>query len=113
MKKIWLLSAMSLLLILNACDESNKETSYHIDQDQEQYPEAVELFSKQRCISCHASDLQGNMGEESDLSKVGSRLTKQQLIDVITNGRNRMPSFGEYLTEEQIDALAEWLHSKK
>jgi cytochrome c551 len=66
---------------------------------------------KQNCVSCHGVDLAGGVGPS--LQKVGARLTQQQIATTITNGRGGMPSFKDKLKPEEIDALANWLYSKK
>lgn len=78
----------------------------------EDYKEAKAIF-KQRCISCHASDLSGLVGDKSNLQKVGERLTAEQIAEVITNGRKVMPSFKSDFSNEQIAQLSEWLATMK
>lgn len=74
--------------------------------------ETVELY-RNYCITCHGSDLEGKMGDASDLRTVGARLTKEQLVRQIEDGGDLMPPQKTRLTAEQIDALAEWLSSKR
>jgi cytochrome c551 len=68
-----------------------------------------------RCLSCHGTDLKGNVGGNSNISKVGSRLTRDQIHDTIVNGKSgtSMPAFGNVLSEEEINELADWLASLK
>jgi menaquinol-cytochrome c reductase cytochrome b/c subunit len=67
-----------------------------------------------QCIGCHAADL-GGQGNAPSLARVGDRLSKEELAEVITNGRNNgaMPEFGSKLSTEEIDQLATWLSKQK
>jgi cytochrome c551 len=66
---------------------------------------------KQNCVVCHGVDLSGGVGP--NLQKVGARLTQEQIVTTITNGRNVMPAFKGKLKPEEIDALTKWLAAKK
>jgi len=74
--------------------------------------ETVELY-RDSCISCHGTDLQGRMGDESNLQQVGSRMTEDQIRAQIENGGSLMPAFSGKLKPDQIDALASWLAGHK
>jgi mono/diheme cytochrome c family protein len=66
---------------------------------------------KKSCISCHGDNLQGAMGP--NLQKVGSKLSKDQIVTIITNGKGSMPSFKGKLSDTEIVALADWLMTHK
>ncbi|MFD2673592.1 c-type cytochrome [Marinicrinis sediminis] len=106
------MAAVVLTLTLTACGNSESGSGYHVNQDKEAFPEAIELYNTQRCLSCHATDLEGNMGSKSNLSQIGSKLTKEELIQVISEGRKMMPAYADQLSAEQIEMLAEWLSTK-
>lgn len=72
---------------------------------------SAEAIYKQRCVSCHAIDLQGRAGP--NLQKVGAALTQEEIASIISDGKGGMPSFEKRLNEEQIEALAVWLASKQ
>lgn len=63
-----------------------------------------------KCTSCHGGNLEG-MGNFPALSDVGSRLSKDEIADVIENGRNAMPP--GLITGEDAEAVATWLSEKK
>ncbi len=63
------------------------------------------------CISCHAADFSGRVGEKSDLRQVGARLDKDQIANVIRNGGQAMPA--QRLTEEEIETISSWLSTLK
>ncbi len=73
---------------------------------------AVVLQNKQ-CRNCHA--LEGSGGRRGpDLSGVGVRLTRDQLIDQISNGTpggGNMPAYGKKLRPAEMNALVDFLVS--
>jgi cytochrome c551 len=75
--------------------------------------EQVQSLYKQSCLSCHGNTLEGRIGPNTNLQQVGKKLTKEQISKQIANGGNGMPSFGTKLTAEEIQALTEWLSTKK
>ncbi|MCA0754391.1 c-type cytochrome [Paenibacillus sp. N4] len=75
---------------------------------------AMDIAKQAQCVGCHAADLKGQ-GTTPSLVGVGDRLSKEELAEVITNGRNNgaMPSFKDKLSAEEIDQLATWLSKQK
>jgi|HigsolmetaAR204D_1030405.scaffolds.fasta_scaffold00025_66 cytochrome c551 len=73
-----------------------------------------EAYNK-TCVGCHAADLSGNVGAKSNLQKVGSRLNRDQIEDIIRNGKQgtNMPAMGNRLSDEEITELADWLATLK
>ncbi|MED5077054.1 cytochrome c [Geobacillus stearothermophilus] len=70
---------------------------------------AAEQIFKQNCASCHGQDLSGGVGP--NLQKVGSKYSKDQIKDIIANGRGAMPA--GIIKGEDADKVAEWLAAKK
>lgn len=70
--------------------------------------DAEKLFS-QKCSSCHAADLTGGVGP--DLTKVGAKLSKDEIEKIIVDGQNAMPA-GQ-LTGADATTVADWLAAKK
>lgn len=120
---LWIkICIMSVLLILiTACGNQNSnltnETPPPPDSapsdaiQSEDYAEAAALY-KNQCIQCHATDLSGRMGEQSNLQTVGARLSKEQIADIIKNGGQLMPAQTN-LSDDEIELLAQWLSTKK
>ncbi|ASS87089.1 cytochrome c551 [Geobacillus stearothermophilus] len=70
---------------------------------------SAEQIFKQNCASCHGQDLSGGVGP--NLQKVGSKYSKEQIKEIIANGRGAMPA--GIIKGEDADKVAEWLASKK
>ncbi|MFD0589857.1 c-type cytochrome [Paenibacillus sp. GCM10027627] len=76
-------------------------------------PKEVAALYKARCISCHGSELQGKVGANTDLTKVGSRMSAEQIAEQIRSGKGLMPAFESSLSDEEIKGLSDWLAAKK
>ncbi|THF72659.1 c-type cytochrome [Cohnella fermenti] len=76
-------------------------------------PEETVALYRANCISCHGAELQGMMGDASDLRKVGAHLTKEQIQAQIVGGGSLMPPFKDKLSEAEVESLAEWLAGQK
>ncbi|REJ15562.1 MAG: cytochrome c-551 [Paenibacillaceae bacterium] len=60
-----------------------------------------------RCMSCHGGELEGGFGPE--LRNVGERMSREEFIAVVRDGRNTMPAFRDRLTDDEIGAIIDWL----
>ena len=71
------------------------------------------MFQNKNCRNCHA--LEGIGGRRGpDLTAVGTRLTRDQLIDQISNGTpggGNMPAYGKQMSPAEMTALVEFLVS--
>jgi len=71
------------------------------------------VFQNKNCRNCHA--LEGVGGRRGpDLTHVGVRLTKPQLIDQVSNGTpggGNMPAYGKHVGPAEMEALAAFLVS--
>ncbi|MFQ5426837.1 MAG: c-type cytochrome [Gaiellales bacterium] len=68
----------------------------------------AQVFAQAGCGSCHvlaAAGASGMIGPSLD----GSGLTVAAITETVTNGRGAMPSFGDQLSEEQIQQVAEFV----
>ena len=71
------------------------------------------VFQNKDCRNCHA--LEGIGGQRGpDLTTVGTRLTRDQFIDQISNGTpggGNMPAYGKQISPAEMTALVEFLAS--
>jgi ubiquinol-cytochrome c reductase cytochrome b subunit len=71
------------------------------------------MFQNKNCRNCHA--LEGLGGQRGpDLTAVGTRLTRDQLIDQISNGTpggGNMPAYGKQVNSVEMAALVDFLVS--
>jgi len=71
---------------------------------------------KSNCVVCHGADGTGTPTGKAlkapDLhSDAVQKMTKQQIEDQVSNGKNNMPPFKSTLSKDQISALADYVHS--
>lgn len=113
-KLLYMVAALLSVLLFAGCgDKSAQPGDDALTQDAAgEHAEAVKIY-KQKCISCHGTDLKGRMGPNTNLTKVAARLSTEQIEEQIRNGGNGMGAFEGKLEEEQINALVEWLAAKK
>ncbi len=70
---------------------------------------------KTKCAACHGADGKGNtpagknMGVHDFASPEVAKETDEQLIEVVTKGRNKMPPYGTSLKEPQIKDLVAYI----
>jgi cytochrome c551 len=64
----------------------------------------------QSCTGCHGQDLKG--GRAPALDKIGSKLSKDDIKNILQNGRGGMPP-GLVSDEKELEALATYLAEKK
>jgi cytochrome c551 len=69
----------------------------------------AEKVAAQKCSTCHGENLVG--GGAPKISDVGSRYSKEEIEEIILNGKGGMP--GGIIKGEEASAVAEWLASKK
>ncbi|MEL4026077.1 cytochrome c551 [Lysinibacillus endophyticus] len=65
---------------------------------------------KSNCTTCHGGNLEG-MGSTPSLADVGSRLSEEEILNVILNGRGGMPA--NLIQGEDAEAAAAWLAQQK
>ncbi|ANY65413.1 cytochrome C551 [Paenibacillus sp. BIHB 4019] len=106
-----LLLAVLTTVLLAACGGTSQpgtKATPHMDA-----PDGTASVYKSNCISCHGTDLQGRMGTETNLQKVGARMSEADIVKQLQNGKGSMPPFKDRLTSEEIAGLAAWLAGKK
>jgi ubiquinol-cytochrome c reductase cytochrome b subunit len=71
------------------------------------------VFQYKDCRNCHALEGKGGL-RGPDLTDVGKRLTRNQLIDQVSNGTpggGLMPAYGQQMPDAEMTALADFLVS--
>jgi ubiquinol-cytochrome c reductase cytochrome b subunit len=70
------------------------------------------MFYEKACINCHM--VEGFGGKRGpDLTYIGDKLQRGDMVTRIVNGGVNMPAFGSSLKPEEIDELVTFLQSRK
>lgn len=69
-------------------------------------PPGATIFKK-NCVACHGSN--GQMGLNGAANLATSVLTKEEAIDVITNGRKMMAPYKSLLSAQEITEVADYV----
>lgn len=69
-------------------------------------PSKGEVVYNAYCSACHGSDGKLQLNEASDLTT--STLSKEEIVHVVTNGREMMTPYKAILSEEEIVAVADF-----
>jgi ubiquinol-cytochrome c reductase cytochrome b subunit len=73
--------------------------------------EGAQLFHDKGCLNCHLiEEFGGRRGP--NLSRVGDRLTHDQMVIRISNGGRNMPAFASMLKPEELERLVTFLGSR-
>jgi cytochrome c550 len=80
---------------LNGSEEKPTETAAANPED---------IYNKS-CVGCHGNQYQGAVGPA--LVGVGDRLSKEEIQEIVVNGKNAMPS--GLVPAEKAGEMAEWL----
>ncbi|MFD1020323.1 cytochrome c551 [Thalassobacillus hwangdonensis] len=119
MKKKLLAVLFGSALVLGACGGNDEGAEEPADNGGDTGTEesaggdvdaaAAEKAYKQSCASCHGADLSGGAGPS--LKDVGSKYSKDEIADIIKNGKGSMPK-GQ-ATGDDVDLIASWLATQK
>ena len=112
-KRIFITLLSAAVLLLAACGQASDKKPNAGGADIANGNAQIETLYKNNCLSCHGANLEGLVGPTTNLQKVGERLSKEQIVNQITNGNKNMMGFKGKLTDEEIDILASWLAEKK
>ncbi|MBD3918819.1 c-type cytochrome [Paenibacillus sp. PR3] len=75
---------------------------------------AMDIAKAAKCITCHSPDLNGNpKAKVPSLHGIGDVYSKEELVNIVTNGNGGMPSFKDTLSAAEIDQLTTWLAKQK
>lgn len=120
-KLLYGIICIAFLSFVTACggnnDEAEKDNAPTEDQATEEQDteeqtadagEGEDLF-QQSCAACHGGDLKS--GNAPDLDTIGSKYSKDEILDIIENGKGGMPA--GLLKGDDAAAVASWLSGKK
>ncbi|HTN14523.1 MAG TPA: cytochrome c [Sphingomonadaceae bacterium] len=71
--------------------------------------EGRQLFRETGCAQCHALVDAGSAASYAPSLDPAHHLTRELVLDRLTNGRGDMPSFTGILSDEQISTLADYI----
>lgn len=94
------------IAMVMACAENDKSTSAGST-------DAVDgaAIYKKYCVLCHGA--KGNLGLNGSKDLTASALTKEERMILIKNGKNAMTPFSGILSDEEIEAVAEYTFTLK
>jgi cytochrome c551 len=108
---------ISMVALLGACGQAGNDASGASDSSAPTLVDSagppVDALFKKNCVICHGNNLEGRAGPQTNLQKIGATWSKEQIVGQITNGGKAMPSFKSRLSESDINAIADWLVSRK
>lgn len=104
MKFITCLLSIVCCVLFFACGNNSTKTS-------EVIPIAIgtagQSLYESNCTSCHGEDGRLCVLGAKDLSV--SIMTKEQMMEIITNGKNTMTPYGNVLNKEEITSIADYV----
>ena len=112
MKKQLLAAIFGSVLMLAACGGGDDEATETNDENGGEVVETqdAEKIVQGNCTSCHGGNLDGQ-GNFPNLTDVGSRLSQEEILKVIQEGRGQMPP--NIIEGAEAEVVAEWLSNKK
>jgi mono/diheme cytochrome c family protein len=106
-----------LTLVLSGCDIERRKSDAELGLNAQQA--AGRKLYDNYCDRCHAPySSRGRQGpsmkhifKKQYLPMSGMPANDDRVTDVVKMGRNKMPAFGQELTQQQIDDLLAYLHT--
>jgi len=107
MKKLLIFLWVSAAAALLGCGGTSSAEPYGNMPEKEMLPGQITFI--QHCKLCHGAN--GDLGLSGAANLKISVLTKEEVAQVVTNGRKAMPAWGQQLTPEQINQVSEYVLS--
>jgi len=108
LKKSWIIiPIVGLFLVLIACTSSPNKTK---EQKPTSQLSAEETLFQNHCSTCHGGNLEGGYGPS--LQHAGKTYSKEQILQILKNGKGSMPS-QSFIPQADQEKLATWLSNKK
>jgi len=112
-KIIGVIMIVMLAFAMVACSSKSKDTSDKTNNKTTTTAnagDAQKLFDA-KCSQCHGKDLAGNVGP--NLQKIGSKYSKDEILNIIKNGKNNGAMPAGLYSGKDADTIATWLSNKK
>jgi mono/diheme cytochrome c family protein len=114
---VYLVTVTTFLLTLSACDIQRRKSDAELGLNAQQA--AGRRIYDNYCDRCHAPySSRGRQGpsmknvlKKQYLPMSGMPANDDRVTDVIKMGRNKMPAYGQVLTQQQIADLLAYLHT--
>ncbi|MBU0905946.1 MAG: cytochrome c [Firmicutes bacterium] len=99
-------------LMLAACGGGDEEATPTNEENGGEVTQShdAEKIVQAKCSTCHGGNLEGQ-GNFPALNNVGSRLSEEEILNVIQNGQGGMPA--NIIEGAEAEVVAEWLSKKK
>ena len=110
MRQIFILAIVGLFIVACSGPENNAKKVSNKKPMAKKKIDGGKVY-KQYCVTCHG--VSGDMGASGAFNLVTSKLSVEEKISVITNGRNTMTPFKGLLSEAKIKAVAEYTETLK
>ena len=104
-----LILILGSLLVMVGCSDKSGDSGGSADSGGSSGGEGAALYSS-NCASCHGADGEGGVGPSLVDNVPGS--SESELTEVVTDGTGLMPPFGSSLSEEEIEAVVQFLLSE-
>ena len=100
------------VLMLAACGGGDEEATPTNEENGGEVTQShdAEKIVQAKCSTCHGGNLEGQ-GNFPALNDVGSRLSEEEILNVIQNGQGGMPA--NIIEGAEAEVVAEWLSKKK
>jgi len=96
-------STSTIILIFSACSQNNSQNTD--DTEMSELAIEGEKIIKTSCISCHGSDLKGDMGP----SLYNLEMTDEEMMDILIKGAGAMPPATANGKEKEVIAYLKTL----
>jgi len=101
---------MAILFVLSCGEPEKKETKKATVPKAAKKPEGYATY-KQHCVVCHG--MKGDLGVNGSGDLTASKLTLEETVEIITNGRNTMMPYKTILKKDEIESVAKYLQTLK
>lgn len=98
------LAVLTVITLVNACNGSGQNNNTAPANTAE--AKGFKTYENY-CKACHGSD--GKLGLSGAANLAASILSKQEVTQVVTNGRRLMAPFKGKLSDEQIDEVSDYV----